>query len=123
MTTVQEPTLTQRDFKSFKQLIYDLAGISLADTKQIMVQGRLAKRLRTLGLDSYSEYWNYLANNPKGDEVTKFINALTTNKTDFFRENHHFEFLAKNGLSANSSESQEWRTQEAKNLVFGLLNR
>ena len=93
MTMLQEPKLTERDFKSFKGLIYKLAGIALADSKQIMVQGRLSKRLRALDMDSYSEYWDLISSNRDPEEVTRFVNALTTNKTDFYREKHHFDFL------------------------------
>ena len=93
MTAIQEPHLSLRDFKSFKKLIYDLAGIALADSKEVMVQSRLAKRLRALGLESYSDYWQLLSRGDRPDEITNFINALTTNKTDFFREKHHFDFL------------------------------
>ncbi len=58
-----------------------------------MVQGRLAKRLRALKLDSYRDYLDYLVADTDGTETTKFINALTTNKTEFFRESHHFDYL------------------------------
>ncbi len=94
MSTIQELALNNREFKSVQSLIYDLAGIALADSKHIMVQSRLAKRVRKLELDSYTEYLRYLDNPEHKDEVTNFVNALTTNKTDFFREKHHFDFLA-----------------------------
>jgi chemotaxis protein methyltransferase CheR len=95
MTTMvaNEANLSEREFKAFQKLIYDLAGISLADTKQIMVQGRLSKRLRALDISSYREYYERLCSKQAGDEVERFINALTTNKTDFFREAHHFDYL------------------------------
>lgn len=91
--TFTEPQLDNREFKEFQRLIFDLAGITLADSKLIMVQGRLAKRLRALNLDSYSEYGRFLQSRQSPDEITNFINALTTNKTEFFRESHHFDFL------------------------------
>ncbi len=90
---LREPKLREREFKSFKSLIYDHAGIALADTKLIMVQGRLAKRLRALEIDSYEDYLSLLRSNGTSAELTNFINALTTNKTDFFREKHHFDYL------------------------------
>jgi chemotaxis protein methyltransferase CheR len=93
MSVICEPKLGDREFKSFQKLIYDFAGISLADTKQVMVQGRLSRRLRELQLGSYSDYLELLQSKAGGEEATKFINALTTNKTAFFRESHHFDFL------------------------------
>ncbi len=90
-----EPELQTKQFKEFQKLIYGLAGINLADSKVVMVQGRLAKRLRALHLDSYDEYLRFLKSGDSQDEQTQFINCLTTNKTDFFRESHHFDFLKK----------------------------
>jgi chemotaxis protein methyltransferase CheR len=97
-TTIAQPELSYREFKSFQRLIHELAGISLADSKQVMVQGRLARRLRELNFDSYRQYWEFLSSNEGSSEIPLFINALTTNKTDFFREKHHFEFLTKTFL-------------------------
>ncbi len=93
MTMLHDPKMSTKEFKFFKDLIYELAGIALADSKQIMVQGRLAKRLRALKLESFTEYSKLLAARTDQEETTNFINALTTNKTDFFREPHHFQFL------------------------------
>ena len=70
MTTMvaNEANLSEREFKAFQKLIYDLAGISLADTKQIMVQGRLTKRLRALDIPSYREYYELLCSKQSSDE-------------------------------------------------------
>jgi len=83
------------EFEFIKDLIYKQAGIFLAPHKKIMVQSRLNTRLRTLGLTSYAEYVNQLKRDPKfaSEEMQELINRLTTNKTDFFRESHHFDFL------------------------------
>ncbi len=89
-----EIRLTTREFALFRDLIYAEAGISLGDSKQQLVASRLAKRLRALGLTSYSKYYDYLMHNDRdGSERLKMINSLTTNKTDFFREDHHFDYL------------------------------
>ncbi len=88
-----EPELEPKAFKEFQKLIYALAGINLSDAKLVMVQGRLAKRLRALNLESYDHYLQLLKSGDLPDEQTQFINCLTTNKTDFFRESHHFDFL------------------------------
>jgi chemotaxis protein methyltransferase CheR len=95
VTSLIDISLTDRDFKTVQKLIYQLAGISLGDSKQVMVQGRLSKRMRKLEIDCYSDYISYVQSSDGADEVTNFINALTTNKTEFFRESHHFDFLAK----------------------------
>ena len=94
MTILTEVELSKRDLDAFRSLIYDLAGISLSESKHVLVQSRLAKRLRHLGLDDYSEYLDLLRRCEKGaPELEAFVNVLTTNKTEFFREPHHFEFL------------------------------
>jgi chemotaxis protein methyltransferase CheR len=86
--------LTKTEFRQFQELILAEAGITLNESKHILVQSRLARRLRSLGLAGYGEYLLYLANQPaESPERREMINCITTNKTDFFRENHHFEFL------------------------------
>ncbi len=87
-------SITDEEFQAIRDLIYQEAGISMSDAKRALVCSRLAKRLRQLGLRSHTEYLDYLANqDPNGVERQLMINSLTTNKTDFFREPHHFEFL------------------------------
>lgn len=86
--------LSDNDFNRLRDIIYNEAGIKLADVKKILMQSRLIKRLRELRLDSFSEYYDYLLDNYE-DEKINFINAITTNKTDFFRENDHFEYMKK----------------------------
>lgn len=86
--------LDRRTFERVRGLIYQRAGIALGDSKQAMVQGRLAKRLRALRLESLPSYLDQLDGNPNSDEWQHFTNALTTNLTSFFREAHHFDHLA-----------------------------
>jgi chemotaxis protein methyltransferase CheR len=86
--------LTQTEFRQFQELILAEAGITLNESKRVLVQSRLARRLRSLGLQTYGDYLLFLAKQPaESPERLEMINCLTTNKTDFFRENHHFEFL------------------------------
>jgi len=68
------------------------SGIQVPDERFDMFYSRLAKRVRKLGLNNFSEYCDYLVNN-HADEFTNFINAITTNLTSFFREKHHFDYL------------------------------
>ena len=85
--------LKESEFIKLKDLVYKNAGIFLKDSKIQMVNSRLYKRLLQLNMDSFEKYYNYLKNNDDGKELIEMINCITTNKTDFFRENHHFEYL------------------------------
>ncbi|QZA82761.1 chemotaxis protein CheR [Deefgea piscis] len=88
----REFQFTDADFEKVRALIYNYAGIALASSKQDMVYGRLAKRLRALNLKSFNDYLHVLE---RGDqkEFELFTNSLTTNLTSFFREAHHFDIL------------------------------
>jgi chemotaxis protein methyltransferase CheR len=80
-------------FAKFQQLIYQEAGIWLADHKQALLTGRLARRLRLLGLSSMQEYFHLLMQPDQLHERAVMIDCITTNETHFFREPRHFEFL------------------------------
>ena len=85
---------TQADFARVQSLIYQRAGINLHDQKHAMVYSRLSRRLRETGHTSFQEYLAWLESHD-GPEWQEFVNALTTNLTAFFREQHHFEILAQ----------------------------
>ena len=85
---------TTGDFERIRGMIYRSAGISLNQNKQHMVYSRLARRLRVRGLASFAEYIDLVERGELG-EMEEFINALTTNLTSFFREQHHFPILAR----------------------------
>jgi len=93
------------DFNRIKALIYQKAGISLHDGKHAMVYSRVSRRLRETGHNSFRDYLDVLERSD-GPEWQEFINALTTNLTSFFREQHHFDILAQ--LLA-SRRQQPWR--------------
>ena len=86
---------SNRDFARVQALIYKRAGISLHDGKHAMVYSRLSRRLRETGYESFSAYLDWLESMNDGPEWQEFVNALTTNLTSFFREQHHFEILAQ----------------------------
>ena len=90
----REFEFTAADFERVRKLIYQHAGISLAPIKQDMVYSRLARRLRALNLTSFGDYLNALERNQDASEWERFVNALTTNLTSFFREPHHFPIFA-----------------------------
>ena len=84
-----------REFKLFRTLVHERTGIWLRDGKQVMLASRLSRRLRLHGLANFSEYYAYVQKvKDSSDEIRELINCVTTNKTSFFRERHHFEFLA-----------------------------
>ncbi|WP_294772102.1 CheR family methyltransferase [uncultured Rhodoferax sp.] len=85
---------TNSDFDHVQKLIYQRAGISLHDGKHAMVYSRLSRRLRDTGHNSFKEYLSWLESSD-GPEWQEFVNALTTNLTSFFREQHHFEILTE----------------------------
>lgn len=85
------------DFELIRSLLFQHAGISLAPVKKDMVYSRLVRRLRHLEMDSFAAYCQRLQDGDEA-EFVEFVNALTTNLTAFFRENHHFEFLANTVL-------------------------
>ena len=82
------------EFKTFRELIHQKTGIWLRDGKQAMLAGRLSKRLRHHGMIDFASYAAYLKRvHDGGKELAEIINCVTTNKTSFFREMHHFDFL------------------------------
>lgn len=89
----REFTWTDADFDRVQSLIYQRAGISLHDGKHAMVYSRLSRRLRDTGHQSFKEYLGWLETHD-GPEWQEFVNALTTNLTSFFREQHHFEIFS-----------------------------
>jgi chemotaxis protein methyltransferase CheR len=85
----REFAFSEADFRHLAQVAYDYAGIALAASKQNLVYSRLSRRLRALGLSSFQEYREYLAESDR--EIESFINSISTNHTKFFREGHHFD--------------------------------
>ncbi len=100
MTTTTNATITPAEFTQFQQLIHRIAGISMGDSKQILLMGRLGRRLRHYGHKSYSEYYKYVTQPGNDEELDLMVELLTTNETYFFREPGHFEFL-KNVILAD----------------------
>ncbi|MDG5799397.1 CheR family methyltransferase [Marinilabiliaceae bacterium ANBcel2] len=86
--------LSEKDFQAFSKYIYSRYGIKMPPIKRIMLQGRLLKRIRELKMRSYSEYKDFFfSKEGQQNELLHFLNVVTTNKTDFFREPVHFAFL------------------------------
>jgi chemotaxis protein methyltransferase CheR len=92
MVREREFKFDQKDFQALRALIKKITGITLADSKEELVYGRVSRRLRSLGLQTFGEYRQRLEFGDE-EELTEFCNAMTTNLTAFFRESHHFNYL------------------------------
>jgi len=91
---VSATIMSDAEFDLLRALIYEQSGINLQELKRELLKGRLAKRLRHYGFDSFAQYYDLLKNQDiDGTELQEMINAVTTHKTAFFREGHHFDFL------------------------------
>jgi chemotaxis protein methyltransferase CheR len=94
-----QTTLNQKDFDRLSAFIYSELGIKMPAAKTTMLTGRLNKRLRALNLKTFTDYCDFLfSDKGKEEEMVHLINAVTTNKTDFFREPSHFDYLTKTAL-------------------------
>jgi chemotaxis protein methyltransferase CheR len=98
-TKSKEFALSDAEFNQLRALVHGKTGISLSQAKRELVYGRLVRRLRALKLDRFSDYIS-MVENEHPEEMQEFINAITTNLTSFYREPHHFEFLAGTVLPA-----------------------
>ena len=105
-------TITEREFSQFQRLIYDIAGIKMADSKKPLVSGRLAKRLAHYGVKSYGDYFRILQNDQSSTELQVAIDLLTTNETYFFRESKHFDFI-KSQVLPNRDANRPFRVWSA----------
>jgi chemotaxis protein methyltransferase CheR len=108
LTDEYAPLLSDKEFRRLSSLIYDQWGINLPLAKKTMVSSRLRKRLKTLGYPSFKEYIDYVMS-PAGrhNEWSRLIDAVSTNKTDFFREKAHFDFLSRNLLPHMAPELRQ----------------
>lgn len=87
------PELTADDFRRVRRIAYERAGLAIPDGKEGLVRSRVAKRLRERRMSSFSAYIAAVEADPQGEEMVCLIDLLTTNKTDFFREPAHFDYL------------------------------
>jgi chemotaxis protein methyltransferase CheR len=92
-------TLSQAQFDRLRELVREHTGIALSEAKRQLVYGRLARRLRALKIETFAEYIE-LIERGEASELEEFVNAVTTNLTSFFREPHHFDYLAREELPA-----------------------
>lgn len=99
-----EMTLSTNEFQLFQTLVYQQVGISLSENKQSLIVSRLSKRVRDLELPSYQAYYDFVVGGTDPDELTKLLDMISTNKTDFFREPGHFDFLREKIIPTLANE-------------------
>ena len=108
-----EFVLRDEDFHAFCRIVKEMTGIKLNDSKRELVYGRIARRLRALGLGGFGEY-RQLLESGDSNEAVEFCNAMTTNLTSFFREARHLDYLrdevfpAYRSLPANRRRIRIW---------------
>ncbi|MHC4182030.1 MAG: CheR family methyltransferase [Planctomycetota bacterium] len=86
--------LSNKEFELFRKLIYKSCGIHLTSSKKELVKARLSKRLTKTGINSFEQYYKFVTRHDKsGNELVHLLDSISTNKTDFFREKRHFDFL------------------------------
>ena len=100
--------MDRETFCAFQGLVYELCGISLNDSKEAMVSSRIGKRMRVLGLDTPRQYLEQLRGSEGVEEITHFLDAISTNVTSFFREPDHFAYL--------SDQIEDWIRQGSSRL-------
>jgi chemotaxis protein methyltransferase CheR len=114
MLSDQQLAITDQEFRQLRDFIHVHTGIALSEHKRALICARLAKRLRHHNLRTYAEYYALLTRaDSEGNELMEMINAITTNKTDFFRESHHFEFLMTRAFPAFGQERRRLRLWSA----------
>jgi chemotaxis protein methyltransferase CheR len=98
-------------FDRIRAIVYEHSGISLKETKEAMVSARIAKRMRALAINSHEDYVDYLDQDKSGDEITFFLDVISTNVTSFFREIQHFEYLKnilRNWIANGKTKVRIW---------------
>ena len=90
--------LSSKDFARLSDFIYSRYGIKMPEAKHIMLQSRLQKRLRALQIPDFSQYVDFVFSPAGVDEIVHMMDVVSTNKTDFFREAQHFDFLTQTVL-------------------------
>ena len=130
---LDDVVVTDREFRQFTAFVRRQTGIALNETKRPLVCARLRKRLRHYGYVRLQQYYDHLTErDPAGEELVRMVNALTTNKTDFFREPHHFARLRTSvrgrGAAANGGRRLRiWSAgcssgEEAYSIAFTVLD-
>ncbi len=121
--------MDQSTFNSFRKIVYEKSGISLADSKIALVKARLGKRMRALGIQDHREYLQYVLKDNQDEEIIKLLDVISTNVTSFFRESIHFDVLSQvvtDWVSQGQSRFRFWSAasstgEEPYSLAMTLL--
>lgn len=98
---LHDVSMSDHEFCKFREMVYEECGINLVPAKKTMLIGRLRKRLRVLGIDSFRKYYEYVSSEGgRACEMIQMLDVVSTNKTDFFREPGHFDTLENKVLPA-----------------------
>ncbi len=89
----QNQTLNASTFNGFRKIVHEKSGISLGKNKMSLVQARVGKRMRALGMTDHRSYLRHVSNDHSGEEIVHLLDAISTNVTSFFRESQHFDLL------------------------------
>lgn len=100
--------IQDNEFNYVRKIIHNYCGINIQEGKQALVQGRLMKRIRKHGLKSFAEYIEFVEVDKSGEEFLAMVDVLTTNKTSFFREIKHFEYIRNNILPEMRGRNVKW---------------
>jgi len=101
-----------RDYQRLSRYIEDLCGIHLPPSRHTLLEVRLRRRLRVLGMSDFGQYCDHVLTSGKGlDEIIPMVDEITTNKTDFFREPLHFDYLTKQALPELAKEGAGTRRE------------
>ncbi len=99
ISQIYKARMSDEEFRKLSRFITEQAGIKMPDVKRVMLQSRLQKRLRQLNMTSFKEYVDYVfSEEGLQNELIHMLDVVSTNKTDFFREPVHFEFMEKSIL-------------------------
>lgn len=108
-----EAVFTPAHFDHIRQLAYEVFGFSVQDGKEELIRSRLMRRLRDLDLPDFDTYFRHLEADRSGGELLRLVDALTTNKTNFFREPAHFDFLRQHILPQAARQGRRLRLWSA----------
>lgn len=98
-------SITDQEADALIEVIYEKSGIVLSVARKSLVLARLGRRLKHLGIETFTEYIDIIKSNANQEELACMIDEITTNKTEFFRENHHFQYLSQKLLPQWSQNS------------------
>ncbi len=106
--------ITDREFEKMQRLIYDQFGIKLTEQKKTLLVSRMQKLFRTRGINSFSEYYDYIVNDKSKAALTELVNYISTNHTFFYREHDHFDFFSQYALPEFIHKLQARRSKDLR---------